>query len=302
MSRGAAGGAASLPSWPPRAPGCRWRDQASGPRWSGRCTRRAGDPRSRWLGEHWDLVLPLLTAGVRTVALDLPAHGGSRPGAGPTLDDAQRVVAAVADWAALHQPVTLLAHSFGATVALRWAATAPQRVSRLLVLAPPVPRAAHYDLGIAAKQLLLRLPGVEGVVSRQQRAASPRELVDRQLRQATPHPERVPESAVSASADDVALCRSRGWEPEAQHQQWRMILETMTLLRDGAAYARSLAELDVPGGWLHGDADPLSRLTAARRLADSQPRWPFHVIGGAGHVPHVERPREVAAELDLLLR
>ena len=69
-------------------------------------------------------------------AFDLPGHGRSDPwdGAG-VLQDAvcAQIRGMIADWTA---PVDLIGHSFGATAALRIAATAPKLVRRLVLIEP----------------------------------------------------------------------------------------------------------------------------------------------------------------------
>jgi pimeloyl-ACP methyl ester carboxylesterase len=53
---------------------------------------------------------------------------------------------------------------------------------------------------------------------------------------------------------------------------------------------------------LHGDADRLVPLEAARRLASTLPDARLVVLNGAGHVPTMTRPREVAREIAQFLR
>lgn len=68
----------------------------------------------------------------RVHVVDLPGHGHSPAIAPFTLDS---VAAAVAHaLATTDTPVTVLGWSFGATVALRWALAAPERVARLVLV------------------------------------------------------------------------------------------------------------------------------------------------------------------------
>ena len=81
-------------------------------------------------------LVPALAGRHRVHVVDLPGHGHS-PAVLPYALDA--VVARIdAEFARETQPVTVLGWSFGATVALRWARLAPERVARLvLVCATP---------------------------------------------------------------------------------------------------------------------------------------------------------------------
>lgn len=89
-------------------------------------------------GDHanWGLLQAEVPETVRTIALDLPGHGGSSRdvGSGSAADIAARVDAAV-DALGLRQ-VDLVAHSFGGAVALALAARRPETVRSLLLLAP----------------------------------------------------------------------------------------------------------------------------------------------------------------------
>lgn len=87
----------------------------------------------------WNEVAAALAgAGLRTIAPDLPGHGGSD---GPALDD----IDALADWllALLErlepQPVCLAGHSMGSLIALAAAARAPVRCSQLVLVGSVAP-------------------------------------------------------------------------------------------------------------------------------------------------------------------
>jgi len=68
----------------------------------------------------------------RVHVVDLPGHGHSRPVDPFTLDN---VVAEVRHaFAAVPEPLAVLGWSFGATVALRWALTSPERIARLVLV------------------------------------------------------------------------------------------------------------------------------------------------------------------------
>lgn len=57
-------------------------------------------------------------------------------------------------------------------------------------------------------------------------------------------------------------------------------------------------EIALPTLIIHGDADALVPLSDAEWLAGRLPQTRLHIIRGAGHVPTVTRPVEVAAAID----
>jgi pimeloyl-ACP methyl ester carboxylesterase len=185
----------------------------------------------------------------------------------------------------------LLGHSMGGVLTVLQAAAAPETVRRLVLLSPPVPgTAGRLDPAIAAKRAFLRVPGVAGAVARQLAALTPEQAVDRQLRQATPHRDRIPADGVAAA---VAETRDRAARPDAaagRAEQWAALLGTMALLARPRAWRRTLAAVAAPTLWLHGADDPLSAVDRARALAATRPDWTFEVRPGVGHLLALEDP------------
>jgi pimeloyl-ACP methyl ester carboxylesterase len=83
----------------------------------------------------WDGVAPrLVGAGLRVVALDLRGHGASdQPGSGYDFASVGRDLAAALDGLGLERPV-LVGHSWGANVALQFAADRPGAVAGLVLV------------------------------------------------------------------------------------------------------------------------------------------------------------------------
>jgi pimeloyl-ACP methyl ester carboxylesterase len=134
------------------------------------------------------------------------------------------------------------------------------------------------------------LPGVAGAVARQLAALPPEQVVDRQLRQATPHLHRIPADGIAAV---VAQTRDRAARTDAaagQAEQWAALLGTMALLARPRAWRRTLAGVAVPTLWLHGADDPLAQVDRARALAATRPDWTFEARSGVGHLPALEDP------------
>jgi pimeloyl-ACP methyl ester carboxylesterase len=246
----------------------------------------------------WGLLAPRLTVTHRVLAVDLWGHGGSGVPAGrPALADdlrlLQRFVSEV-----VGGPVVLLGHSMGGVLALQHTAQHPDDVDRLAVLSPPVPgTSGRLDRALLARRALLRLPGVAAVVARKLARLPAERVVEQQLRQATPHADRIPAAVV---APVVVETRRRAGQPDAaraQAVQWAGITDTMALLGHAAAWRETLAGITAPVLWLQGADDPLARADQAAALAATRPDWSFRVRPGVGHLLAIEDPDWTAAQL-----
>ena len=83
------------------------------------------------------VVPPLLRAGFQTLRFDLYAHGASdRPAGDYTFERFSRQVIEIIEATGFPRPAILLGHSFGAALAAAVAATRPDLVSRLVLVAP----------------------------------------------------------------------------------------------------------------------------------------------------------------------
>ena len=242
---------------------------------------------------NWGLLAPFLSRSHRVLAVDLFGHGGSGlpTGSHPDAMTADRRLLDRFVREVVGEPVILLGHSMGGVLTILQAAAAPDTVRRLVLLSPPVPgTAGRLDLAIAAKLAFLRLPGVAGAVARQLAALPPEQVVDRQLRQATPHLHRIPADGIAAA---VAQTRERAARTDAaagQAEQWAALLGTMALLARPRAWRRTLAGVADPTLWLHGADDPLAQVDRARALAATRPDWTFEARSGVGHLPALEDP------------
>jgi pimeloyl-ACP methyl ester carboxylesterase len=247
---------------------------------------------------NWGLLGPRLATTHRVLAVDLWGHGGSGVPAGrPSLADDLRLLHRYLT-EVVGAPVVLIGHSMGGVLALQHTAAHPETVSRLVVLSPPVPATrGRLDRAMLTKRMFLRLPGVAAAVSRQLAGLTAEQVVDRQLRQATPHVDRIPAEGVAAV---VAETRSRAARPDAaraQAVQWAGILDTMALLGHARAWRETLRDVAVPTLWLQGADDPLAKADSAAALAATRPDWPFRVRPGVGHLLAIEDPGWTAAQV-----
>ena len=232
----------------------------------------------------WHKVLPDLAAARRTIAVDLPGFGDSPPaGEGFDLDAVADVVAEAA-MASTGRGFDLLGHSLGGAVAVLLARRRPESVRRLVLLAPagfsPRSRPVAAAAGLAG----------EGFVTA-------RRVVGRPL-------------AGNALARRVLL-----WG--AVHDGGRMSTEDARFMLDAprralrfraavqAVAARDLtpelAEARAPLGLLWGEDDRVISTGAMRALAAARPDVPTETIPACGHVPQLERPRELVSAVDRVL-
>jgi pimeloyl-ACP methyl ester carboxylesterase len=103
----------------------------------------------------WHCVIPRLAADRRVVAPDLPGYGAS-PAAGPgfALEEVADGLVAGLEEAGVPAPYDLVGHSMGGAIAILLAARRPERVRRLVLVAPAglaaLPRVAAGLLGAVA--------------------------------------------------------------------------------------------------------------------------------------------------------
>ena len=187
---------------------------------------------SRW----WDLVEHDLGA---------PARRAARSPAAPSVG-----VAGVVDrLGTLERPVDLAGHSLGALVAVRVAASRPELVRRLVLIAPPGlqrwPSTLHFGVPLLASLVRSR-PRVLG-----------RLVVDA----VRTGPANVVRGGLHAARADVAA---------------------------------ELAEVRAPTLLVWGARDRLVPATAGAAWQAAIPGSRFVVLAGAGHVPMIETPTDLA--------
>lgn len=113
---------------------------------------------------------------------------------------------------------------------------------------------------------------------------------------------RAPVETWRAFVDDLFAPGERVEEPDLRQRLLRA-----PPVDDGLAGLALLAACDVRGvlaccrvpvRLLHGSADAVCPLSGARALADALPNAHLTVVSGAGHAPHVARPRAFARWLE----
>jgi nucleoside-diphosphate-sugar epimerase/pimeloyl-ACP methyl ester carboxylesterase len=210
-----------------------------------------------WDGESWHEVVSLL---------DLPAATPDLPGLG-------RSSAAEGDFVAWlgallgsrREPVSLIGHSLGSEVAVRYAHAFPDRVSVLVLVSPFFlqARPAWY----------LRMPAITSrAFSRGSAETMQRQLIGAR---AGLHPATA--SAHAQLRRRGVAARTAGALASAAHPGRREELRTL------------LSELRIPVLLVHGEGDPL--------VAEAPEGVDVALVSAAGHNPQVSRPKETAAAI-----
>jgi pimeloyl-ACP methyl ester carboxylesterase len=223
-----------------------------------------------WAGswEIWANALGILSRTWRVAAYD---HRGTGATVAPiesiTVDNMVDDVFAVADGLKLNKPV-LAAESAGAMIALRAGLQRPDRFAGLVL--------------------------VDGLIHHERATADPFAAGLRGDFDAT----------IAAFA---AACVPDGEPDAAAVRRWGVQI----LARSGQAAAIALyeavagldlrsrlGEVTLPVLVIHGEEDALVPVGDARDLVAALPNAALHLIPGAGHVPTMTRPAEVAAAID----
>ena len=215
----------------------------------------------------WMFTQPALAERRRTIALDLPGHGGSTK----TLDKAIDGAAFAADidraLATLGiERVHLVGHSMGGAIALHFAHWQPDRVASLTLLAPagfgPEINAGFID-GFVKAQRRREMQEVLALLVHDPAPVS-RQMVEDLLRY-----KRL--DGVQAALEAIAA----EWFPNG-------------VQREGIG--ELAAHLPMPVQLIWGRDDRIIPVAQGEALAT---RLPLHILEAAGHLPHMEKAAEV---------
>lgn len=222
---------------------------------------------SGWIGswEDWLDTFSLLSERWRTISFDHRGSGATiAPAESITFDTLMDDVFAVLDSYGVERCV-LAAMSMGTAVAFGAALRHPERFSGIVVVNGFYQRTAPPDTD----------PFVLGLHHDYSRT------LDRFAELCTPEPDSAPIKRWGRQILDRAT------------QQAALALYTMPLdLRD------RLPAITHPTLVIHGDADPLVSVKSAQQLVATLPNARLALIPGAGHVPIMTRPAQVAQEIN----
>ena len=249
-------------------------------------------------GSHlnWDLFAPLLNEHARVYALDLPGFGRSEPGA--------RTASVSANAAALHrflaevvgEPAVLVGNSMGGMLSILATGEHPDAVTGLVLLDPAVPGPRRaLDPLVALMFAIYAVPFVgERFMRRRRTRQSELVRVREMLTLVGVDPDAVPPEVIDRS---VTLLQERE-DVEGMDQAFLAAARSLLrLLADPRRYRKAMASIRVPVLLVHGDRDRLIPVAAARDIARRHPSWRYLELADVGHVPQLQVPEELAAEV-----
>ena len=196
------------------------------------------------------------------------------------------------------EPVTLMGNSMGGMISLMEASDAPGLVTALILVDPALPFVPAWpDPMVVGMFALYAAPGFGPLLASHRRRQSPGASVSRLLSLCCADPSRVSEPVVAAH---VEVARQRADFPDADRDlsaAVRSVITTAGYLT-GHGYRQAVRSVDCPVLVLHGDADRLVPVSAARAAVRSCPSWALVVLPGIGHVPQLEAPEDCAAVIN----
>lgn len=224
----------------------------------------------------WERLRASIGDGMRTIAIDRPGWDGRSV----VTDLGGNAIAATAalDRAGVDR-ATVVGHSLGAAVAAWLACSEPERVGRLVLVAP-----AANVASLTRVDYLLAAPAVGLLAGTVAMASAGLVLASGSVRRAIV--QRISLDDRYLSGAGRVLRAPSAWRAFASEQR--------TLIRQLPVLERRLAQLSVPTTIVAGTADRVVPIGAARRLAAQVPGADLVEIAAAGHLVHLRHPRELA--------
>ena len=253
--------------------------EAAGLRWHVRDTGPAGAPDAPVLLmlhgfgsslQTWDAWAADLQARHRVIRVDLPGAGLTGPDPSGDYSDERGVQLLVAMLDRLGVArAALLGHSMGGRLAWRFAADQPERVDRLVLVAPD---------GFASPGFEYGKPPEVGMAVRLMRYTLPKAVLRMGLEPAYADPATMTEALVTRYHDMMLAPGVRG-ALIARMEQMR--------LQDPRPF---LARIAAPTLLIWGDRDAMIPVANAQDYLQALPRASLTVVPGVGHLPQEEAP------------
>lgn len=248
-------------------------------------------------GANFAPLLPHLS-GVRSIIVDRPGNGLSETPAwdrGLLLRSLKLLVADVLDALELER-AGVVGSSYGATVALRGAMATPERVDHIVILGGP---AAIDGLAVPATERLLLFPGVARLASR----FVPGRIGQRKAFEGIGHGAAVADGRIPEvywDWNDRLLHDTGSWRDEFA-SYGHVASWSMSYPPDVRITTEDLATVSNPTLIVWGEHDSYGGREAAERVAGAMPNAGLDYRLGVGHLPWLDEPEAVAAEMQRFL-
>ncbi len=230
----------------------------------------------------WEPWAEALSETYRVIRIDLPGSGLSPPDPSGVYTDArsEQLLLALLDQLGVGA-VTLIGHSIGGRIAWGLAARHPERVARLVLIAPDGFASPGFDYGQAPE-----VPASLKLMSH----VLPRPVLRMSLSAAYANPDTLNERLTARYFD---LMRAPGARPAllARMQQ--------TVLSDPRP---QLQRIQAPTLLIWGEQDAMIPFSNAADYLAALPRARLAALPGIGHLPQEEQPGRGLAALQAFLR
>jgi pimeloyl-ACP methyl ester carboxylesterase len=250
-------------------------------------------------GSHlnWCLLAPKLVDRYQVVAVDLAGFGLTHPEGRSTTVPANTRLLDRFLREVVGEPVTLVGNSMGGMISILQTAAHPDTVSALALVDPALPLVfgVRPDPLVMSTFFLYALPGLgERFLAKAREGQSPRQQVKRLLNLVCVDSTRVPEELVLASMN---LIEQRAEVPGLDTAFLAAARSIVYVNARRTKYFTAMRKIKVPVLLMTGDKDRLVPVGSAKAAAARNPDWRFEVFPGIGHVPQLEVPDQVAANL-----
>jgi pimeloyl-ACP methyl ester carboxylesterase len=251
------------------------------------------------MGAHvnWLALVPELTDEFRVIALDLVGHGRTeRAGRGTDVRSNQQVLHRFLE-GVVDEPVVLVGNSMGGLISILQAASEPETVDGLVLVAPALPAVLTEipSSTVVRNYLPLAVPGLgTALLSAQQRTSDVEGLIRSLLDIVTADPDRVPEDVVRGHVELAEVRLQIPGTPAGYQAAAQSTVRSMLQVRD---YAATIGSIEAPVLLIQGEQDKVLSPTGARRIAEHNPHWDFESLPGVGHAPMLEVPEQLAGSI-----
>ncbi len=247
---------------------------------------------------NWLEVVRALSEHGPVLAPDLPGFGRTqppKPGATRIGGNARflRALLDVVGW----DRMVLVGNSMGGTIATLTAGRIPDRVERLVLVAPALP-ARLSALRRLPRRTFLRfapfaVPGLgRAVLRRLWSRMTPEQLWEDNAPYVHGDPSRVSPELREVAIDNLRIGRESGWRlpgfVAAAESLVSSVLSSRPLLR-------AVDAITAPTLVVWGSADALVSRAVIDQIVARRPDWDLEVFEGVGHVPQIEVPERFVA-------